>query len=283
MLIDTHCHLNFPDFKGDLGQVIKNSLKAGVEKIICVSSNLADSKRAIEIAKQYPGIVYASPGIHPQETCLPAGRPIQNPDAISVQLDQLDKLVQTSRSTIVAIGECGLDFSPAPPPEKDRTIDEQKELFIGQIKLAQKYNLPLIIHSRKSFNDVIAIIHNLSAAIQLHGVFHCYTGGKSGIEKINQLGFYSDKKKRAQRFYFGLDGNLTYDEGLQNVVKLLPLDKIILETDSPFLSPVPYRGQRNEPKNVTLVSECLAKLKDLNLEETAKITTNNAERLFNLK
>jgi len=263
MLIDTHCHLNFPDYQKDIDEVIKRSIKAGVTKIICVSSSLADSQKAIAISKQYPGTVYAAVGIHPHQTDP------ENTDSVSAQLDQLAKLVQAKE--VVAIGECGLDFSTAPPLEKDRADEEQKYLFTKQIELAQKYHLPLIVHSRKSFDEVISIIRDLSSINQLRGVLHCYTGGRSGVTKINELGFF-----------FGLDGNLTYDQGLQNVTKLLPLEKIILETDSPFLSPVPLRGQRNEPKNVTLINDYLAKIKNINTDEMAKITSQNAQLLFHI-
>jgi len=270
MLIDTHAHLNFPDYQKDIDKVVKQSIEAGVTKIICVSSSLADSQKAIEIAKQHPGTVCAAIGIHPHQTDP------DNTDSIATQLDQLAKLVQSEveglaqAKEVVAVGECGLDFSPAPPPEKDRNIEIQKELFVGQIKLAQKYHLPLVVHSRKSFNEVVSILRDLSSINQLRGVLHCYTGGKSGIAKINEL-----------CFFFGLDGNLTYDQGLQNIAKLLPLEKIILETDTPWLAPIPFRGQRNEPKNVKIISECLAKIKNIGPDEIARITSKNAQSLFN--
>ena len=264
-LIDTHAHLNFPNFEKDLNKVVKRSIEAGVEKIICVSSNIGDSKRAIEIARKYKGTVFASIGIHPQQT-----DPENNSSLIN-QINELKKLAEQNK--IVAIGECGLDFSPAPPGEKDRTHKDQSFLFRSQVELAKKLNLPILVHSREAFIETVECLMGFKrpACRQagLKGVFHCYSGGKKGIEKINQLGYF-----------FGVDGNLTYDEGLQNVFKLIPLEKIILETDAPFLGPVPFRGERNEPARIKIIAEFLAKLKGITLEKVCRTTTENAQKLF---
>ena len=258
MLIDTHAHLNFPDFEKDLDGVIKRSVTAGVEKIICVSSNLIDSRKAIKIAKKYPDIVYAAIGIHPQQTDP------ENSISLINQIKELEKLA--TKNKVIAIGECGLDFSPAPLPELDRTRENQIYLFKEQIKIAQKLSLPVSIHSRKSFSETTEILGSYK---NLRGIFHCYSGGKKGIEIINKLGFF-----------FGVDGNLTYDEGLQNVFSQIPLEKIVLETDCPFLAPTPFRGQRSEPAQVKIIAEMLAKIKSVPLEKVAQITTANAGQLF---
>jgi len=263
MLIDTHAHLNFPDFQKDLDDVIKRSLENDVQKIICVSSNLKDSAKAIEIAKKYPHIVYAAVGIHPHQTDF------QEKLSVKEQIEKLKNLVKEKPP--IAIGECGLDFSPSPPIEKDRSEKDQIFLFEKQIELALDLNLPVLVHSRKTFDEVLAILKKyfqLSGG-KLRGVLHCYSGGKKDIKKIEELGFY-----------FGLDGNLTYDVGLQNVAKLIPLEKIVLETDSPFLSPQPYRGLKNEPKNVKIIAEFLAQLKGLPLNQLAKIITENTHAAF---
>ena len=309
MLIDTHAHLNFPDYQDDLSAVISHAKLAGVGKIICASSNIADSKKAVEIAARYPETVFAAVGIHPQQTDP------ENPLSLKDQLKILAGLAK--KRGVIAIGECGLDFSPcgpsngpaafdaAPPGEKDRTPKEQYSLFEAQIKLAQEFNLPLIVHSRKSFTETIAVLVRTLRAESPEslyqgsetpaspagrpypsrlggtstgekganrGVFHCYSGGKSGVGKILDLGFC-----------FGLDGNLTYDEGLQNVAKIIPLEKIVLETDSPLLSPLPFRGERNEPANIKIIAECLAKIKGVSFEEVCRITTRTAETLFSSK
>jgi TatD DNase family protein len=259
MLIDTHCHLNFPDYKNDLDSVIKNSVSAGVEKIICVSSSMADSKRSIEIAGKYTNIVYPAIGIHPQQTDP------ENHDSVDEQIDQLHDL--SKHFKIYAIGEIGLDFSLAPPPEKDRDRGSQIYLFEKQMELAKSLDIPIIIHSRKSNDEIIPLLEKHHPK----GIWHCYTGGIKRISKVVDLGLY-----------FGIDGNLTYDEGLQNVVKEIPLEKIVLETDSPFLSPLPNRGQRNTPENIKIICETLAKIKDISFDQTAKITTENAKNIFKI-
>lgn len=262
MLVDTHCHLNFPDYQKDLDQIVRRSIKNDVSKIVCVSSNVADAKKAVQIAKAHPGVVYAAVGIHPQQTDP------KNPDSAAVQIKKLAEIAK--QKEVVAIGECGLDYSPAPPNEKDRTKKEQSFLFQKQIELAQKLSLPLTIHCRKAFSNTLYVL-NQQAGPKLKGVFHCYSAGKKGIEKVNQLGFY-----------FGVDGNLTYDDGLQNVFRQIPLEKILLETDAPFLSPEPLRNQRNEPKNIKIIAECLAKIKNVSFEKICQITTKNAKKLLQI-
>ncbi|MGB9706607.1 MAG: TatD family hydrolase [Microgenomates group bacterium] len=258
MLIDTHAHLNFPDYEKDLDKVVARAIKAGVKKIICVSSNITDSKKAIEIAKKHPKIVFAAVGIHPHQTDP------ENQTPVEEQIKKLEKLAK--QKEVVAIGECGLDFSPAPPKEKERPRSVQQFLFESQIKLAQKLNLPLLIHSREAFKETVEILKKFKG---LKGVFHCYAGGKKGIPKVEELGFF-----------FGLAGNLTYDEGLQNVLRQIPLEKIVLETDSPFLAPVPFRGQRNEPAHIKIIAQALAKIKNISFEKVAKTTTKNTHNLF---
>lgn len=259
MLIDTHAHLNFPDYQEDLDLVIKNALTAKVNKIICVSSNVADSQKAVEIARKYPGVVYAAVGIHPQQTDP------ENPEPLDKQVEKLTELAKSKE--VVAVGECGLDYSPAPPNEKDRSVNDQATLFKSQIGLAKNLGLPLIIHTRKAFDNTVSI---LSEYQNLRGVFHCYYNGKNGINKVEELGFL-----------FGIDGNLTYDTGLQNVASFIPLEKIILETDSPFLAPEPLRGSRNEPENVRITASKLAEIKNVDVDKIEEITTKNAQKLFN--
>ena len=261
MLIDTHAHLNFPDFKNDLEQVIKCAARDGVTKIVCVSSSLKDSTKAIEIAKKYPGIVYVAVGIHPHQTDF------QEKISTEEQTEKLKKLA--NKKAVIAIGECGLDFSAAPPMEKDRPEREQVFLFRKQIEIALNLNLPILVHSRKALPQVLEILRSFKN--KLTGVFHCYSGGKSNIKKIEELGFY-----------FGLDGNLTYDLGLQNVVKEIPLAKIVLETDCPFLSPEPYRGLRNEPKNVRIIAKFLAQTKRITFKKVARVTSQNAQNLLKI-
>lgn len=262
MLVDTHAHLNFPDYKDDLDKVVKRSTKNGVTKIICVSSNVAESEKAIKIAKKYSGIVYPAIGIHPHQT---------DPETKLSPERQIQKLGELARNKeVVAIGEAGFDYAPAPPGEKDRSKKEQLFLFKKQIEIALESKLPIAVHSREAFADTL---ETLSKYVKkgLKGVWHCYSGGKKKISQVDQLGFY-----------FGVDGNLTYDVGLQNVFKQIPLEKILLETDCPFLAPEPHRGARSEPAHVKIIAECLAELKGVSLEKVAKITTKNAKNLFKI-
>jgi len=259
MLVDTHAHLNFKDYEKDLDGVLQRAKKNGVGNIICASSNLADSEKAVILAQKYPGVVYASVGIHPQQTDPENGQTIEE------QLERLEEL--TGQNGVAAIGECGLDFSVPPPPEKERSKADQKILFKRQIEIALKHNLPIIVHSRKSFDETIEIL----SAYKSRGVIHCYSGGKRGIQKVLDLGYF-----------FGIDGNVTYDAGLQEVSRLIPLDNILLETDSPFMAPVPYRKKRNEPAYLAIIAKALARIKEVPFSGLAKITFSNSQKLFKL-
>ena len=264
-MIDTHAHLNFTEYQKDLDKIVQRAKKSKVKKIICVSSNLAESRQAIKIAQKYPGLVYAAVGIHPQQTDP------ENTEPVKKQLKALEKLAKDE--LVVAIGECGLDFSPAPPGEKDRNLEDQINLFEGQIRIAQELKLPLIIHSREAFDktrDILSQYINASKQ-KLRGVFHCYSAGKKKIKDVLSLDFY-----------FGVDGNLTYDIGLQNVFSQIPLEKTLLETDSPFLTPVPKRGKRNEPSLLPYIAKKLSEIKETTLDAVESITDQNAERLFGI-
>jgi TatD DNase family protein len=260
MLIDTHAHLNFKNHT-DLDETIKRSLNAGVEKIICVSSNIDDSIRSIEIAKKYLGIVYAAVGIHPQCT-----NP-NNVDPISDQLAKLEALIVENKEFVVAIGECGLDFTEVSEEERKRSTEEQEILFRGQISLAKKYHLPILLHFNKSHDYFLEKYQELK---NLTGVFHCYVGGKKRLKKFLEF----------ENFMFGINGLVTYDEGLQQVIKEIPKERIVLETDCPFLAPLPYRGESNEPSYIPLIAEKVSTLKEISAEEIESKTGENAQEIF---
>lgn len=261
-MIDTHAHLSerFCDVTGEL---IENIKKEKIS-VILAASNILDSQKNIEIAKGNEGF-WAAVGIHPQctdpETVL----------SIDEQLNLLEGLVKNSDNKIIAIGECGLDYSPAPPEERDRGKEEQEKLFRGQIDLVLKYKLPLIIHARKAIDEVIEILKDYK---NLSGVFHCYVGGKKRIQKILDL---------SGKFYFGIDGNITYEDGLKEVVLKIPKDRLILETDSPFLTPIPHRGEINNPTYVKFIYEKVAEIWEKSFEEIEKIVDKNARKLFKIK
>ena len=251
-MIDTHAHIENTLCDIDIGEV---------SKVILAGSNLADSKVNIEAAIRNKSL-YPACGIHPQDTQPELDLPI------SKQLNLLEELVKNNINLVIAIGECGLDPSPAPPGERDRGLTEQMELFIGQIEIAQKYNLPLIIHARKAVDETIEVLKKYP---NVKGVFHCYSGGKKRINKLLDLG---------PNWFFGLDGNITYEDGLSEVIKTIPTDRLILETDSPFLTPVPFRGQTNQPKYVKYIYEKVAEIWGKTFSETEKIIDENAARLF---
>jgi TatD DNase family protein len=260
-MYDTHAHLNFPQLSDRIEEIVQKSQAAGVEGIIIASSNLGDSQKSLFLAQKYPGYLFASVGIHPQKTDP------KNKMSIEEQLSSLERLITDNCSLITAVGETGLDFSEPPPGEEKRLISEQIELFKGQISLAQKHHLPLVVHARKSVDETIEIL----SAYKLKGVFHCYAGGRKRISKILSL---------PKDWYFGFDGNLTYDEGLQNTLKLIPPERILIETDSPFLTPAPYRGQINTPAYLPLIQKTVNRVFGQDL--ISQIAQNTLE-LFPLK
>ncbi|OGL53621.1 hypothetical protein A3K55_01125 [Candidatus Shapirobacteria bacterium RBG_13_44_7] len=236
-MIDTHAHLT-SRFGGEMEI---GNLRA----VILAASSIEDSKENIELGKKYPDKLFPSIGIHPQVR--------------EIGGEKLEQLIEG----VVAVGECGLDFSD------DYDLGEQTEKFERQIKLAIKYNLPLIIHAREAVDEVIEILKKYPGT---KGVFHCYTGGKKRIKKILDLG----------EWYFGIDGNVTYEVGLEMVVKNIPKDKLLAETDCPELTPVPFRGEKNKPIYVEYVYKKIAEIWGLGFEETEKIIDDNTQKLFSL-
>lgn len=220
----------------------------GIDKIILAASNVEDSKNNLLLGEKYTKKLLISVGIHPQES--------DNSPA------ELEKLVEENYKKIVAIGECGLEFLG------DYDRKKQEKVFRSQIELAQKYKKPLIIHARKAVDEVVEILKEYE---NLSGVFHCYAGGNKRIKKVLELG---------ENWYFGIDGNLTYEDGLVDVIKNIPKDRLILETDSPYLTPEPFRGQENNPNNIVYVYKKVAEIWGLSFEETEKIVDGNAKRLF---
>lgn len=238
-MIDTHAHLD-----------ILCDIDRGLDKIILAASNVENSKNNLLLAQKNPNILLASVGIHPQEL---DNSPVE-----------LKKIVEQNYKKIVAIGECGLDFS------SEYSEKYQLEIFRAQIELAQKYNKPLIIHARKAVDETIEILKEYK---DLSGVFHCYAGGIKRIKKVIDLG---------PNWFFGIDGNLTYEIGLAEVVKNIPIERLVIETDSPYLTPVPFKGEVNSPKNVIYIYEKVAEIWGKSFKETEKIIDENAKRLFKI-
>ncbi|MBL7159800.1 TatD family hydrolase [Candidatus Microgenomates bacterium] len=270
MLIDTHCHLNFKAFRKDVDQVIQRAKRAGVEKMLVVGADLKTSQKAIDLAQKYDGL-YASVGIHPHHV-----NSLDNND-LDITKEKLINL--TKNKKVVAIGETGLDYfqyknSKYGEIKLTKEIkDLQKSLLNLHLDLAQHLNLPLIIHCRQAFADLLAILTEKNKNFNLKGVLHCFSGSKTHLTQVLDLGFK-----------VGFDGNITYSSrnDLRSLIKITPLEKILLETDSPFLTPKPFRGKRNEPKNLKIIAQKIAHLKNISLEEVSKKTTANADFLFKL-
>lgn len=264
MLADTHAHLYWDSFKDNFDEVIKRAVQAGVSYIINIGVDVATSKKALEQTKTYPwpkGLkVYPTFGIHPHE---------------SLRLAPLvqGKLFEDIDPSFVAIGECGLDFKDA--DEQARGL--QRKLFQAQIDMAKKLNLPLIVHCRESdstsspsstWDEVLEMTKNS------FGIYHCYSGPPPTTNLV----------RSSTNFLVSFACNITYPKNdyLREAIKILPLDRIVLETDSPFLPPQVSRGKRNEPANVIEAAKIVAQVKNLSLEEVARQTTANVVNLLSV-
>ena len=254
-IVDTHCHLNDEALYKDLDNVISRARQAGVEKMVVVGWDEASSKLAIKIAEQYD-FIYAVIGFHPENVF-----DIDN----KVLYDTLNLY---KHPKVVGIGEIGLDYHWTKDPDK-REI--QKEYFIKQIKFANEVGLPISIHSREAFADTLEILKQYPP---LHsGVMHCYSGSVENIQDIINL-----------NLYIGLDGPVTFTNAKtpKEVAAEVPLEKLVVETDCPYLSPHPLRGTVNEPANICLVIDAIADLKQMSKKHLLEVVYDNSCRLFNL-
>ena len=251
MLTDTHCHLYYKDLKKDLQGVFDRANKLGVNRFICAATNMEDVHKCIEIAENYDQ-VFCSSGIHPHDT----------KDAPKNYIEKIYNLM--SNDKMVAIGEIGLDYF--------RNISDsniQKQRLREQLKIALEIDKPVIIHNREADEDMISILTEFP---EVSGVAHCFSSDLNMANQFLELGYY-----------ISFSGNLTFKNShLPSVAKELPLDRLLVETDSPFLSPVPFRGKPNEPARVRYVAEKLAEIHNIALEEIANITTENASKIFRL-
>mgnify|MGYP002732545138 FL=1 len=254
MLFDTHCHVNDGAYAEDRPAVFDRAAAAGVGLMICPATDMETSAQGLAMAKEHDGL-YAAVGIHPEEAAK----------AKDGDLDQLRQWL-TEEKEVVAVGEVGLDYHW---PELSREI--QKKVFIDQVKLAVELDVPIIIHDREAHGDTLDILRQYGKGIR--GVFHCYSGSLEMTDELLRMGFY-----------FGFDGPLTYPNSkrAKRVASHLPLERMLIETDCPYLTPQAHRGQRNEPAYVRYVAEELAALRGLDVEEVARITTENAKRLFDV-
>lgn len=254
-LIDTHAHLNDSKFDRDLPDVITRAEAAGVERIIVCGYDMESSRAAVEMARRWES-VWATVGVHPH-------------DARSYSDEVARELVELSaENKVIAIGEIGLDFHYDFSPRPD-----QYAAFEAQIGLADTLGLPIVLHSRESNPEVLQVLKD-NASNVTGCVFHCFSGDEDFAEQVLDMGYY-----------IGVDGPVTYkaSEKLRRVVEMCPLERLLVETDCPYLTPVPFRGKRNEPAYVKYVAEAVAGIKGISTEELAAITTENAVRLFGKK
>jgi TatD DNase family protein len=266
MFIDTHCHLNFKAFHKDLDAVLNRAKDAGVGKIIIPGAKLDSSMKAVEIAQKYDNC-YAAIGIHPHH----ANDYIRN-GAEFIQ-KELNRISQNNK--VVAIGEIGLDEYQYKniPPVSDQLKKAQKDLLLLQLLFASNRNLPVIIHCRNAQEKLLLFMKEFVKSHSLTGVFHCFDGDASYLRHVLDLGFY-----------IGFDGNITYPENerLRLLVRMTPPNRLLLETDSPFLTPIPHRKTRNEPAYIQYTFQCVSDVTQKSVEEIEKMTDKNATSLFRI-
>ncbi len=252
--IDTHAHTYLPEFDNDREEVIRNSVHNKVQKILMPNIDSSSVDIMNQVARQFPGICYPMMGLHPT----------------SVKGNYKEELAvieqELKKPQYIAVGETGIDLY------WDKTwIKEQEEAFRTQIELSLLHDLPLVIHARESFPEILNILTDYTRR-GVRGVFHAFTGDSETAEKIIDMGFY-----------FGIGGIITYRKSdLPVTVSNIPIERILLETDSPYLPPVPYRGKRNESSYIPVIAQHIQNIKNLPLDEVAEVTTKNALELFRM-
>lgn len=255
MLIDSHCHLDFPDFAGEVPALLDRARAAGVDGLITICTHASKFAQVAAIADTYAARnVWCSLGIHPHHAAEP-----------DEQVSADDLLALAKHPRVVAIGECGLDYYYDHSPR-----EIQQRCFEMQIEVAKQLDLPVVIHSREADDDTIRLLQ--AAGPKLRGVMHCFSGTRRLCEAALEIGFY-----------ISMSGILTFNKSqdLRDIAKDVPLDRLLVETDAPYLAPVPMRGKRNEPSFVAHTAAKLAELKGVSADEIGRITTESFHRLFN--
>ena len=248
--IDTHCHIYYDKYQNDISDVINRAKDKSIKYIICVGVDLKSSEKSIILSDQYES-VFATVGYHPHESKL----------AVDNYLDKMLELLKHPKA--VAIGEIGLDYYYKHSDKKT-----QIKVFREQLELAKDLDMPVVIHNRESDKD---LYDNLKNSKINNGVIHCYSSDVKYANKIFDLGLL-----------VSFTGILTFSKSLQAVVKEIPLEKMMIETDSPYLTPIPFRGKRNEPHMVSLVAEKIAEIKNISIDEVAHVTTETAKNFFGI-
>ncbi len=250
-MIDTHCHLVDPQFVKDLNDVIERAKQAGLSKIVNAGYDVETSNKAVVMAREHEWLLPAV-GIHPNEAAAESIK----------EMSRISEILQGGR--VIAIGETGLDFYRDFSPH-----EAQKELFRMHVALARERRLPLLIHTRNSLDETVKLLMEEDFH---HGVFHCYSGGREQAREIIDMGFY-----------ISFAGVLTFSRQAREVIQKLPLDRLLLETDAPFLAPVGHRGKRNEPSFIFETLYCAANILDMSVESLEAVLDENARRLFSFE
>ena len=251
---DSHCHFNDEKFDNDRDEIIKKIYNDEITKMACIGYNIESSKSAIEISQKYD-FMYATAGISPND--------IEEIDIRSI--DEIRKIAQNDK--IVAIGEIGLDYY-----WNKENKEKQKEFFIKQIEIADELDLPIVIHCRDAVMDTLDILKN-KINPKKRGIFHCCMLNKELIKEAVKLGFY-----------ISFSGNVTFKSAKPaDAINEVPLNKILIETDSPYMTPEPFRGTRNDSRNVKLVAKKIAEIKNMSIDEIAQTTYENAKRIYGIE
>ena len=253
-LIDTHCHLDMNSYSEDIQGILDNAYNNGVRGIVTIGIDLASSKEAVKLAKRYP-MVKATAGVHPHDVS----------NLTKNDLNAVSAMIDRHREKIVGYGEIGLDYVKQYSPQ-----DTQIKAFKDQLGIAKNFNLPVVIHDREAHEDILNILR-LFAPFDKGGIMHCFSGDVEYAKKVLDLGFH-----------ISIPGIVTFKNAaeLREVARKIPAEALLLETDGPFLAPVPYRGKRNEPLYLLYTAQEIAQIRGVPIEEIARITTANAEKLF---
>ncbi len=254
MLFDTHCHINDEAYSGDREDMVQRAFAAGVGLMMCPGTDVRTSAEAVALSRTYPQ-VYAAVGIHPEDAA----------SATPEGFDQIRRWVQTEPK-VVAIGEVGLDYHWPEPSH-----DIQQAVFIEQVKMAAALDVPLDIHDREAHGDTMDILRKYGDGVR--GVFHCYSGSLEMARELIKMGFY-----------IGFTGTMVFPKSakLKRIVSELPMDRILIETDCPYLTPPPYRGRRNEPAYVRYVAAEIARLRGMDDAAVQQATLENGCRIFGI-
>ena len=261
-MIDTHCHIDEAAFDADRKEVIARQKEAGVEAMIVPGVNVASIESVLQVWHAHPGYCYPALGLHPEDV----------KSDWQEQLAIVEQAIREHRNELVAIGEIGLDYY------WDKTFkEEQQEVLRRQLLLARELDLPVILHNREATEDILSIVKEIvnrkSSNRQLTGVFHCFNGSRETVQQILEMGFY-----------VGIGGVLTFKNSkLAEKMDVVPLDRILLETDAPYMAPVPHRGERNESQFMIHVAQKLSEVYNCPVETIISATNVNAKQLFSIK